>query len=177
MRSIRSVSAALILLLFPQGVAAAEGNLERFFGAYSGFGFAQDSTGPFINTERDFAMAIGPLEAGGFEIVWQTVKRKGSNPNALDATLSQHELRFRPTDQPGLYHSLANSDPLAGGNLSWAKLDGDYLTVYSFVVEADGVPELHVYRRLWTAKGLELFFSALRDGEEVRTVRGRYTRH
>jgi hypothetical protein len=29
---------------------------------------------------------------------------------------------------------------------------------------------------MWTAKGLELYFTAARDGMVVRTVRGRYAR-
>ncbi len=37
-----------------------------------------------------------------------------------------------------------------------------------------GVAELHVYQRMLTAKGLELFFTATRDNIEIRSVRGRY---
>ena len=175
MFSVRMIVLGLLLNVACASASVADENLSRFFGAYSGFGFAQDTTGPFINTERQFAMAIGPLDGGGFEIIWQTVKRKGRNPNDLDASLSQHELQFRPGGVPGHYHGMENGNPLTGGLLSWAKQEDDFLTIYSFVIE-DGVPELHTYHRMWTAKGLELYFTAVRDGEVVRTVRGRYER-
>ena len=41
-------------------------------------------------------------------------------------------------------------------------------------LDGDGVIELHVYQRMLTAKGLELFFTATRDNIEIRSVRGRY---
>jgi hypothetical protein len=41
-------------------------------------------------------------------------------------------------------------------------------------VDETGVAELHVYQRMLTAKGLELFFTATRDNVEIRSVRGRY---
>jgi hypothetical protein len=138
--------------------------------------FAEDRSGPFINTARDFEMTIAPLAPRGFRIAWTTIKRKGSSPNDLRVEMSRSSARFLPSGRPGIYHAVGNADPLAGGALMWARLSGDILSVYSLVVEPDGVPELHVYRRMWTAKGLELYFTAARDGMVVRTVRGRYTR-
>ncbi len=42
------------------GTANADARIEDFFGSYRGFGFATDRSGPFIRTERDFLLAIGP---------------------------------------------------------------------------------------------------------------------
>jgi hypothetical protein len=58
--------------------------------------------------------------------------------------------------------------------VTWARLEGDVLVVYSMDVDESGVAELHVYQRKLTAKGLELFFMATRDNIEVRSVRGSY---
>jgi hypothetical protein len=172
----RGLTLVALLILAPVASARAEAALQDFFGTYTGYGFAQDESGPFINTPRDFELTIAPLAPDGFQITWTTIKRKGTSPNDLAAEMSRSSASFLPAGGPGLYHAAGNADPLAGGALMWARLAGDILYVYRAVVDPDGVPELHVYRRMWTAKGLELYFTAARDGVVVRSVRGRYAR-
>ncbi|MDH3597708.1 MAG: hypothetical protein OEU09_23990 [Rhodospirillales bacterium] len=167
---------AVLLVLGFVAPATANAGMREFYGNYKGYGFAEDTTGPFINTERDFELSIAPLEPDGFEISWTTIKRKGDSPNSLEATMSRSTARFRPSGEPGVYHAPDNGAPLEGGTLTWARLHDDILTVYRMVVDQSGVPELHVYRRMNTAKGLELYFTAVRDGKMTRTVRGRYRR-
>ena len=58
--------------------------------------------------------------------------------------------------------------------VTWARLQGNALIVYRMEVDENGVVELHVYQRMLTAKGLELFFTAARDNRQIRSVRGRY---
>ncbi len=156
------------------GNANADSRIENFFGSYVGFGFATDDSGPFIRTERDFELVIGPLEGGGFEIAWSTVKRKGSNPNSLVAEVSKHAARFRPSDKPGVFFGTDNGTVRGGGPITWARLHRSLLVVYRMEVGENGVIELHVYQRMLTAKGLELFFTATRDNKPIRSVRGRY---
>lgn len=156
------------------GNANADTRIEDFFGSYTGWGFATDLSGPFIRTERDFELAIGPLDGGGFEIAWSTVKRKGSNPNALVAEVSKHVALFGPSDNPGVFIGTDNGTVFGGGTITWARLQRNLLVVYRMAVDENGVVELHVYQRMLTAKGLELFFTATRDNKEIRSVRGRY---
>ncbi len=154
--------------------ANADGQIADFFGSYTGFGFATDRSGPFIRTERDFGLAIGPLQGGGFEIAWSTVKRKGSNPNSLISEVSEHVAQFRPSGKPGVFLGV-NSGTVFGANpITWARLQRKLLVVYRMEVDENGVAEFHVYQRMLTAKGLELFFTATRDNIEIRSVRGRY---
>ena len=87
---------------------------------------------------------------------------------------SEHTAQFRPSDMPGVFLGV-NSDTMFGeAPITWARLKGDILVVYSMDVDESGVAELHVYQRILTAKGLELFFIATRDNIEVRSVRGSY---
>ena len=60
------------------------------------------------------------------------------------------------------------------GPITWARLQRNFLVVYRMEVDENGVIELHVYQRMLTAKGLELFFTATRDNKPIRSVRGRY---
>ncbi len=168
------LSLAALLVVCLAGNANADARIEDFFGSYTGFGFATDETGPFINTQRDFELAIGPLEGGGFEIAWATVKRKGSDPNSLESEVSKHAARFRPSDKPGVFLGVDNGTVFDDGPIIWARLQRNFLVVYRMEVDENGVIELHVYQRMLTAKGLELFFTATRDNKPIRSVRGRY---
>ena len=102
--------AALLIVGFIN-TASADASLKRFFGSYSGFGFAENATGAFFNTERNFELAIRPLERDGFEVSWMTVKLKGSDPNALKAVMSRHASSFRPSGKSGIYHSGSTPYP------------------------------------------------------------------
>ncbi len=156
------------------GNANADARLEDFFGSYTGSGIATDHLGPFFQTERNFELAIDPLEGGGFEIAWSTVKRKGSDPSSLVSEESEHAAQFRPSDKPGVFLGINSGTVLGETPITWARLQGNVLVVYSMEVDENGVAELHVYQRMLTAKGLELFFTATRDNIEIRSVRGRY---
>ncbi len=164
---------ALLAVCFA-GTANADARIEDFFGSYTGFGFATDRSGPFIRTERDFELAIGSLEGGGFEIAWSTLKRKGSDRNSLESEVSKHTAQFRPSDKPGVFLGVDNGTVFDAGPITWARLQRDFLVVYRMEVDENGVIELHVYQRMLTAKGLELFFTATRDNKPIRSVRGRY---
>ena len=158
------------------GTAHADAGIEDFFGSYTGWGFATDHSGPFIRTERDFGLTIGPLQDGGFEIAWTTVKRKGSNPNSLKSEVSQHTASFRRSDKPGVFLGVDSGTVLGAGPITWARIERNrnLLVVYRMQVDESGVAELHVYQRMLTAKGLELYFIATRDNRQIRSVRGRY---
>ena len=120
---------ALLVVCFAGG-AKADAQISDFFGSYTGFGFATDRSGPFIRTERDFGLAIGPLEGGGFEIAWSTVKRKGSNPNSLVSEVSEHRSRFRPSDKPGVFLGVNNGTLFDADPITWARLQNNVLVVY-----------------------------------------------
>ncbi len=163
-----------LLVVCPAGNANADARIEDFFGSYTGFGFATDESGPFMRTPRDFELAIGPLEGGGFEIAWETVKRKGSDRNSLESEISEHVARFRPSDKSGVFLGVDNGTVFDAGPITWARIQRNSLVVYRIEVDENGVIELHVYQRMLTAKGLELFFTATRDNKPIRSVRGRY---
>ena len=154
--------------------ANAATRLADFFGFYLGFGMANDRTSTFFQTERDLRLTIGPLEGGGFEIIWSTVKRKGSNRSSLVSEESEHTAQFRPSGKPGVFLGANNGTLFDAGLITWARLQGNVLVIYRMAVDDNGVAELHVYQRMLTAKGLELFFIATRDNIEIRSVRGRY---
>ena len=62
---------------------------------------------------------------------------------------------------------------MRGDPVRWAAIGGNSLYVYSFVVLEDGRYELQIYERERTAKGLDLEFQRIVDGEVVRRITGR----
>ena len=60
-----------------------------------------------------------------------------------------------------------------GGELSWARVIGNTLTVFLMSVRKDGAYELQQYDRKILPTGMELVFTRVRDSDTVRTVKGR----
>ena len=152
--------------------AVADTKPDEFFGPYRGLGVAEDDSGAFI---RNFSVTVLPAEAGGFEISWTTERRRSIDSRTV-TEVSSHAAKFRPSGKPGVYHAIDNSGLLDNGQLSWARLHDKILTIYRIVVDADSVPELHVYHRKLTPGGMDLHFTAWRDGKWVRRVRGQLVR-
>ena len=156
------------------GNAKADARIEDFFGSYTGSGFATDHSGASIPSQRDFTLVIGPLAGGGFEIAWSTVKRKGSGPDSLETKVSKHAARYGSPDESGVFRDIDQGILFGLGAITWARLQRNLLVVYRMDVDENGVGEMHVYRRLLTASGLELLFTATRDNNLVRSVWGSY---
>ena len=156
--------------------AKADTQIEDFFGSYTGSGFAVDHSGPSAPTQRDFVLAIGPLAGGGFEISWSTIKHKGNDPESLETKVPKHAARFGAPNQSGVFQDIDKGILFGVGAITWARLQGNLLVVYRMDVDENGVGEMHVYRRMLTAKGLELLFTSTRDNNLVRSVWGSYQR-
>ncbi len=75
--------------------------------------------------------------------------------------------------RPGMFNGTTSGDPLAGKELSWARIKENVLIVYLMVIDKDGAYQLQRYERKLVGTGMELTFTRLKDGEKIRTVKGR----
>ena len=112
----------------------------------------------------------------GFRISWTTVFRRGGTPNKPNIRRKTTRLNFAET-APGIYQAKGASRAGPGGTYSWARLEGNSLYIYIFAIDAKGVYQLSSYKRTNTGSGMDLEFSAIRDGESLRTVTGRLVKH
>ena len=78
-----------------------------------------------------------------------------------------------PTGVPGVFRGTGSGDPLAGGELCWARIQGATLKIFLMMVDGSGIYELQQYDRTLSGTGMQLTFTSLRDGDRVRTVKGR----
>ncbi len=78
-----------------------------------------------------------------------------------------------PAGTGGLFRCTDSGDPLAGREMCWAKIKGHTLPVFLMRVDAGGTYEMQQYDRSLSGTGMQLVFKRLRDGDVVRTVKGR----
>ncbi len=166
--------AALILAAAGAGGAnAADLGIRAFFGKFHGGGVAENADSIYFGvTARDFDVVIAP-EGEGFSVTWTSVIRGGGSPGNPDIRRKTTSLAFEPSARPGIWRAAASKDPLDGGELGWARIQETTLSVYLMVVRDDGTYEIQRYDRKLVPSGMELVFSRMRDGDQVRTVKGR----
>jgi hypothetical protein len=151
--------------------------IEAFYGAFSGGAVAEDANSIyFATTARDTDVVIKPAP-NGFSITWSSVIRQGGDPNNPRVRRKTTTRQFVRTDRKGLYRATNSGDPLAGGEMGWAHIRGRSLIAYFMVIDAKGAYQIQRYERTLSGLGMELTFTRIKDGEEVRTVKGRLVKN
>ncbi len=167
--------AVLIMTAFALvGPAQAQSDqpIAAFTGTWQGTGVAEDDDSLyFAMTQRDLDVIIRGDDSR-FSVEWTTVIRSGGDPSNPDVRRRTATLSFTPSGRPGVWRADTSGDPLTGGVMSWAQVTGNTLGVFQLTMTDDGFALL-VYNRTLSDLGMELEFHRLRDGTEVRTVRGR----
>lgn len=163
-----------LLVIFAAGSAhAADLSIKAFFGKFQGGGVAENDDSLYFGvTARDFDVDIQPADKG-FSVTWTSVIRGGGTPGKPESRRKTSMRTFKPSSRPGIWEAVASKDPIDGGEMSWARITGNTMTVYLMVVRNDGAYELQQYARTILPSGMEMVFTRLRDGDKVRSVKGR----
>jgi len=171
----------VVALLLAGGDAAAQGNpkslpLAAFFGVFAGSGVAESDDDPAFRTAvRESTVEIRPAEGNGFSVAWSTTSRAG-NPSQPKVKTKTTEAVFKSTARVGVFESVKQGSPAAGGDYIWARLFGQTLTVYALTTGEDGRYEMQKWDRTLQGTGMALVYTRLRDGEQVRIVKARLTK-
>ena len=175
-RLLTGLAAGLVLAvcLLPTGAATAQdAALKAFFGQWQGSGVSKtDKSLYFGETVRDFDVEIRPV-GQGFKVAWTTVLRQGGDPNNPDVRRRSAERSFQPSGNGRYYVASDSGNPLAGGDMAWARVEERTLTVYILTIAEDGLYDVQVYARTLQAPGMTLRFTRIRGDEPQRTVEGR----
>jgi len=174
-RAIRLVVSALALTaaLAAAPLGAQELSIAAFYGHWKGSGISESETSLYFRlTARDLDVVIRP-EGAGFNVAWTTVQRQKGDPDNPDVVRKSSSLSFVPSGRPGIWRGATSADPIAGGTLAWARIKGRTLTLNSMAIGDDGGHEMQVYQRTLNDLGMSLEFTRLKDGEPVRTAKGR----
>ncbi len=159
--------------------AAVAADPGPFMGVY--VGQAQVTLGgPDEGVEvRDLDVIIQPID-DGFRIDSVTVNHEGDrlSPDVRRRSASMSFVESDVDDvfmrdfELDMFSNTQDQNPLAGDPVQWARIEGDALLVYSFVIDDDGSYVLSTYRRTLTNGGMSLYFSYTVNGEIVREVEG-----
>lgn len=176
---------ALYLLTFALGAivfapapsVARDLPISAFHGKFSGGGIAHNADSEyFAMTTRDFDVVIKPA-SGGVRIDWTSVIRRGGDPLNPRVRRKTSSKLLRPTGAPNVFHGSESGNPLKGGELCWARIDGNTLTVFLMTVSKKGIYELQQYDRTLSGAGMTLLFRSWRDGDRLRSVSGRLVKN
>ena len=155
------------------GVLAEEVSISSFFGEYVGQSITSTDEGLSV---RDLSVEIKERK-DGFTIEWTTITVNVDGKNKRKS----YDINFRATPRDDIYASEMRRDkfggqvplnPLKGDPYVWARQEGKTLTVYAMVITEDGSYEMQQYDRTLTEDGLDLAFSRVRDGGQLKLIKG-----
>ena len=153
--------------------AAADVSIRAFYGTFSGGAVAENADSVyFATTARDSDVVIRP-DGEGFSVTWTSVIRGGGTPGDPDVRRKSDTRTFVPSGRPGLWRATDSGDPTKGGEMGWARIEDRSLIIYLMVIDAKGRYQIQRYERTVGGLGMDLTFSRVRDGEQVRTAKGR----
>jgi len=165
--------AGLLAMFVAGGAQAADLSIKAFYGKFQGGGVAENDDSLYFGvTARDFDVDIQPADTG-FSVSWTSVIRGGGVPGKPESRRKTSMRTFKPSSRPGIWEAAKSKDPVNGGELCWARVKNNTLTVFLMVVRKDGAYELQQYDRKILPTGMEMVFTRLRDGDKVRSVKGR----
>ncbi len=173
MRSAVLVAAALVAFSATASAQKKTLSIGHFFGTFSGGGVAENEDSLyFAVTARDFDVVIGPA-GSGFKVTWTSVIRGGGDVIKPNVRKKSTTRTFVSGARPGVFNGASSGDPLSGKEMSWARIKENALVVYLMVIDKEGAYQLQRYERKLVGTGMELTFTRLKDGEKIRTVKGR----
>ncbi len=147
--------------------------IQAFFGTFSGTGMARSEDSAYFGvTVRDLDVKIAAA-GSGFLATWTTVLRSGGDPARPRVRRRTQTLSFEPADRPGLFRGTESGDPLQGKPLAWARIQRNTLYIHSLELGEDGAYDFETYARTLSGSGMDLLYTRVRDGEQMRSVKGK----
>ncbi|MBL6929328.1 MAG: hypothetical protein ISR44_09165 [Rhodospirillales bacterium] len=173
------IRAILIVMLVGLGLSsvpaqADDATIDAFFGRYAGTAISTSDEGL---SKRDLSVHIVDAGAGAFTLDWMTFTRKADGRRKRKS----YSITFKPTKRESIYASAMRRDkfgnvvpldPLKGEPYVWARIQGKTLSVHALHIIEDGGYELQVYERTLKENGLELRFSRIRNGKQLKLITG-----
>jgi len=175
MTRIRAVLIAVMMIgagISSAPVQAEDLAINAFFGRYSGNAISTSEEGI---SKRDLSVHIRDAGAGAFTLDWMTFTRKADGRRKRKS----YSITFKPTRRGNIFGSAMQRDkfgnavpldPLQGEPYVWAKIQGKTLAVHALHINEYGGYELQTYERTLTEMGLDLRFSRIRNGEQLKLI-------
>ncbi len=66
---------------------------------------------------------------------------------------------------------------MSGQPFAWARLHDNTLHIYLLSINVNGIYSMQTYARTLTLIGMDFVFTRLKDGEPIRSIRGKLVRY
>ncbi|MBZ0325049.1 MAG: hypothetical protein K8F57_02540, partial [Alphaproteobacteria bacterium] len=147
--------------------------IAAFYGTFAGSGVAKSEDSLFYGvTLRDLDVTIAPRN-GGFAVTWTTLLREPAEGGSAPPRRKTGTRIFEKTSKPWLYRAAGAGNLLEGAEIGWARIEGNSLFVYLMRLDEKGRYDIQTYRRTLAGTGMDLTFTRMRDGDNVRSVSGK----
>lgn len=151
---------------------AADRKIDDFIGRWVGTG--QATQGTAVTQSRD-SEVIFEKAADGFKVSWTTMSSKVGE--ASKSKVKASELTFKHGKKPNLFVDVKSGAATDGKKTTWARLNGDTLSIMQLVIGDDGQWDVTQYDR--TLKGgdaMTLNFTRVSNGTIARQATLQMTR-
>ncbi len=167
-------AAAAFVLASVMPAYAEDMPIEHFVGRFTGEGRIQTGDGaetPIAGRQSEVEITVTDT---GFSLYWNTLMVDEANP--AEVKVKANQLNFVRTGTPGVFRSDEENGVWSGKPVTWAYIADTTLYVSSVIIKEDGSYDVTTYARTVTNNDLDLVFTRVRDGEQVRRVTGRLAR-
>ncbi len=165
------ISIVLTGLIGVVPVVHASDLIDPFVGVYDGHAtFLQGGH----EVKRDLGVEISRTKTG-FNVTWEVTTHKPSGgyktkKYSINFRATKRKYVFAAQMKKNIFGSMDPLDPMKGEPYVWARIKGDTLTVFALLINEDGGYELQIYDRSLAEKGLDLKYSRIRNGQQLRTI-------
>lgn len=140
--------------------------IKDFYGTYVGTAHQIDG-----DNLRDLDVIIKPYKKGkGYSIEWVTVMYKTARDKP-GVRRNNHHIHYAPVSK-NLFRPEMKRNPFSvsekksyyeGRPITWSRLSGNSLNVYSFFIDKDGQHYFQNYSRALTENGLDISYTSLKN--------------
>jgi hypothetical protein len=151
-------------------------DIDDFYGRYLGQGteLRVDPATPLHTPtqKRMSEVIIGPARGQeGFIITWSTLKAKDNDASGTgEADVKTYHQTFRATKEENVFTDIRSGDPLKGQASSWARINGNTLSIIQVQIDPTGGYYVTHYDRTLTRRGMDVHFTRIENSKIVREV-------
>ena len=171
----QAVKTSLLTATFLGALASVEANaselIEPFIGKYTGHATYTEND---VEINRDLGVLIRETDEG-FKVDWEVTtlkpgKKAKTKEYSISFTPTKRDHVFQAAMQPSIFGGKKPLDPIKGDPYVWARIIDQTLTIFALLINDDGGYELLIYDRSLADDGLNLSFSRIQNGNQLKTI-------
>ena len=166
-----SLFAIALISALSTAAAKADTLIEPFLGNYVGHATYTEND---VEIKRDLGVHIRETDEG-FKVDWEVTtlkpgKKTKTKSYSITFTPTKRDHVFQAAMQPSIFGGKKPLDPIKGDPYVWARILDQTLTIFALLINDDGGYELLIYDRSLADNGLNLNYSRIQNGDQLKTI-------